>query len=144
MFRFIFSNVYDVSFHIFRRSDFVGHPFGRKNYYFRRKIGKPFNLTDSVKFYSFGRKKNFFGRKHEIGTEDRNQRNAPSIGKLQRLQTPTNIENMVSKMTPAFSKLNLLSICIICFHFHYFYLIFFNFLKNSLHNIFSRHYDSVK
>jgi hypothetical protein len=88
--------------------------------------------------------KYIFGRKNEIATEKQNQRNAPSITKLQGLRTPTNIENLVSKMTPTFPKLNLLSIRIICFHFLYFYLILFNLKKNSLHNIFSRHYDSVK
>jgi hypothetical protein len=77
----------------------------------------------------FFRPKYYFSRKNEIATENQNQINAPSITKLQRLWTPANIENLVSKMTPAFPKLNLFSICIIFFHFLYFNLILFNFFK---------------
>jgi hypothetical protein len=80
--------------------------------------------------------KDSFGRKIEIGTVLRNYRIPPSLPELWRLRTLANTQNLVSKMTPKFAKLNLLSIPIICFHFHYFYPILFNFFKKSLHNIF--------
>ena len=94
--------------------------FGWKNGFSAEKLGNRSILTVSVRFLSFGRKK-------EIGTENYNQRISPSLTKLWRLRTPANTENLVSKMTPAFPKLNLLSIPIICFHFLYFYLILFIF-----------------
>ena len=74
--------------------------------------------------------KDYFDQKHEIGTENKNQRIAPILPELRRLRTPANTENSVLKMTPSFPKLNLLLIPIICFHFLYFYLILFLFFVN--------------
>ena len=88
--------------------------------------------------------KYYFRWKHEIETENKNQRTAPRLLELRRLQTAANTKNLVSKLTPTFRKLNLLSIPTICFHFLYFYLILFIYFLKSLLNIFSRHYDSVK
>jgi hypothetical protein len=49
---------------------------------------------------------------------------------LWRLQTPTNTHNLDSKLIPTFEKSNLLSMDIICFYFHYLYVILFNFIQN--------------
>jgi hypothetical protein len=123
----------DVSLHCFRPTKFSHSPFDRKIIVSAENLGNRLFFTDSVRITYFGRKKLSFSRKilsaekPTNGTVCRNLRIPSSLPELWRLQTPANTQNLVSKLIPTFAKLNLLSMDIICFHFHYFYLILFNF-----------------
>jgi hypothetical protein len=131
-----------MSLHFFfRPTEFSHPPFGRNNnvrpkneesVYFLRFPLEKYLSTEKKIFHP----KDYFSRKLVNGTVCRNLRIPSSLLELWRLQTPANTQNLVWKLIPTFAKLNLLSMDIICFHFHYFYLILFNFIKKSLHNIF--------
>jgi hypothetical protein len=81
---------------------------------------KPFNFDGFCYNYVFQSKEMFLGRKLANETVCRNQIIPSNLLELWRLQTPANTHILVSKMTPAFAKFNLLSIHIIYFHFHFF------------------------
>jgi len=98
---------------LFLADEILSPTFQLKNNCLRQKLGNRLFFTDSVRI-------TYFYRKLENGIVCRNLRIPSSLPKLWKLWTPTNTQNLVSKLIPTFAKLNRLSMNIICFHFHYF------------------------